>query len=110
MYAPATPGMQLVQADGFQQLESPTGSNQGDDGDPFPGSKQVAELKDTGKASTSFPGSKKSGIRLSNIHKDDADSISFSIHIDEDAEAAPAAALSSATAQSAFQWGPNVEG
>ena len=96
MYAPATPGMQLVQADGFQQLESPTGNNQGDDGDPFPGSKEVTELKDTGKASTSFAGGRNSGIRLSNIRIDDAGVISFSILIDTGALAAPSSALSSA--------------
>lgn len=96
MYAPATPGMQLIQADGFQQLESPTGNNQGDDGDPFPGSKEVTELKDIGKASTSFPGGKNSGIRLSNIRVDDDGVISFSIQIDKNAPAAPSAPPSAA--------------
>lgn len=82
MYAPATPGMQLVQADGFQQLESPIGNNQGDDSDPFPGTKDVASVSDTGNASTSFPEGKNSGIRITNIRMDEKGVISFSVHID----------------------------
>lgn len=69
MFAPATPGLQLVQADGRQQLETPSEENQGDDSDPFPGSEGVTQLKETGRASTSFPG-RKSGIVLSNIAVD----------------------------------------
>jgi immune inhibitor A len=85
MYAPATPGMQLVQADGFQQLEQAFGNNQGDENDPFPGGLGITELADTGGTSTSFPGGKKSGVRLSNIRLDGTGSISLSIQIDVDA-------------------------
>lgn len=64
MYAPATPGMQLVQADGEQQLEFPDSTAQGDDSDPFPGSKNVTQIDDSPtEPSTSLPG-KRSGITL----------------------------------------------
>jgi immune inhibitor A len=98
MYAPATPGMQLVQADGRQELESPTANNQGDDGDPFPGSEVVTELKDTGKASTSFPG-KKSGVRLSNIQVDAAGVVKLSVQIAPSTGSAPAKTTTSAAAK-----------
>ena len=36
--SPVHPAVQLVQADGRADLDTPTNLNQGDDGDPFPGS------------------------------------------------------------------------
>jgi immune inhibitor A len=66
-----TPGLYLVQADGRHNLEDPDDWNQGDAGDPFPGSAKKAELKDTGSISTSFPGAR-SGITLQNIRLDPA--------------------------------------
>jgi len=68
---PDTPGLYLVQADGRQNLEDPGDWNQGDAGDPFPGSAKKTELKDTGSISTSFLGAR-SGITLQNIRLDPA--------------------------------------
>jgi immune inhibitor A len=68
-FAPAAPGLSLVQADGRNDLNDPDDWNQGDAADPFPGSDSKDLLSDTGVASTSFPG-KKSGIHLKNIQFD----------------------------------------
>lgn len=68
MTAPTSPALLLVQADGLHNLE--TNWNEGDAGDPFPGTAQKTELKDTGVISTSFPGQSKSGIKLTNIKLD----------------------------------------
>jgi immune inhibitor A len=65
-FAPAAPGMSLVQADGRNDLNNPSDWNQGDAADPFPGSENKESLNDTGPVSTSFPG-KRSGISLRNI-------------------------------------------
>lgn len=70
MEAPDTPGLYLVQADGRHDLEDPDDWNQGDAGDPFPGSARATELKDTGSNSTSFPGEPRSGVALRNIRSD----------------------------------------
>jgi immune inhibitor A len=59
-------GLSLVQADGSNDLDNPNDGNQGDAGDPFPGSEHCFELSDSGAVSTSFPGTK-SGITLNNI-------------------------------------------
>ncbi|WP_454643451.1 M6 family metalloprotease domain-containing protein [Bradyrhizobium liaoningense] len=59
-------GLALVQADGSNDLDNPYDRNQGDDGDPFPGSQGHFELSDSGLASTSFPGTR-SGISFKNI-------------------------------------------
>lgn len=59
-------GLSLVQADGSNDLDNPNDGNQGDAGDPFPGSEDHFELSDLGLASTSFPGTK-SGVSLKNI-------------------------------------------
>lgn len=67
MFAPVTPGMELLQADGLQNLQDSGDYNKGDDGDPFPGSAGVTALSDQGPLSTSFPGGKRSGVRLSHI-------------------------------------------
>lgn len=81
MFAPATPGMQLVQADGLQQLETAGDYNEGDDGDPFPGSEARTTLKDVGAVSTSFPGGKRSGIVLSNIRVDASGVVTLKVTI-----------------------------
>lgn len=87
MFAPATPGMQLVQADGEQQLEFPDSTSQGDDGDPFPGSQGVVQIADLlNEPSTSFPG-QRSGVRLSNIRFDADGVATFDVTI---TKAAPA--------------------
>jgi hypothetical protein len=44
--------------------------NNGDPGDPFPGSKEVTQLLDSGNISTSFPEGTVSGISLTNIKHD----------------------------------------
>jgi hypothetical protein len=55
-YGTANTGMTLIQADGRHELELPNPVMQGDDSDPFPGSKGQTELQDTGpKATSSFP-------------------------------------------------------
>ncbi|MDB5792650.1 MAG: family metalloprotease protein [Massilia sp.] len=84
MFAPATPGMTLVQADGRHELELPDPLMQGDDADPFPGSEGQTELSDTGtKASSSFPGVR-SGIKLLNISYDPASGeTTFDVIIDD---------------------------
>jgi immune inhibitor A len=66
------PGMILIQADGQHDLLNPDDRNNGDPGDPFPGSKQVVQLLDSGAISTSFPGGPASGILLKNIQHDSA--------------------------------------
>jgi immune inhibitor A len=64
------PGLCLVQADGKHNLEDPDDWNQGDAGDPFPGSQNIILLKDIGTTSTSFPEYPRSGITLQNIRHD----------------------------------------
>lgn len=97
MFAPAAPGMQLLEADNLQQLLSADDYNEGDDSDPFPGSGQVTELLDTGPGSTSFPGGKKSGIRLSNIREGDDGAILLDVEI-------AGAPKKVAPADQAMQW------
>ena len=63
--APDAPGMLLIQADGLHELES--NWDQGDAGDPFPGSTGRTNLGDTGPISTSYPRQARSGIKLANI-------------------------------------------
>lgn len=63
--APDVPGMLLIQADGLHELES--NWDQGDAGDPFPGSTGRTNLGDKGPISTSYPKQARSGIRLANI-------------------------------------------
>lgn len=65
---PSRPAVQLVQADGRQDLE--TDLNQGDAGDPFPGSTRLRDVRDTGLVSTSFPGGRRSGVTLSDVTVD----------------------------------------
>src|SRR5262249_16162075 len=71
MTAPARPALQLVQADGRSDLDQPPGTlvNQGDDGDPFPGSAMQTSVGDTGPVSSSFH-DHRSGVKLSNITVD----------------------------------------
>ena len=68
----AEPGMLLIQADGRNNLLNPEDRNDGDAGDPFPGSSVVTRLDDQGTISTSFPGGPRSGIILENIVRDQA--------------------------------------
>jgi hypothetical protein len=68
--SPSRPALQLVQADGQEDLELSANLNQGDSGDPFPGSFRVNMVDETGLVSTSFPGAPHSGIRLSGITLD----------------------------------------
>ncbi|MCP4215466.1 MAG: M6 family metalloprotease domain-containing protein [bacterium] len=72
---PEDAGLFLIQADGRNDLSIPRDRNQGDKGDPFPGSKGTTELKDTGTISTSFPKGKKSGVSLENIFFDSASKV-----------------------------------
>jgi immune inhibitor A len=71
-------GLVLVQADGSNDLNNPNDGNQGDAGDPFPGSEDHFELSDLGLASTSFPGTQ-SGISLKNIKLNDDGVITLDI-------------------------------
>ena len=66
---PNAPGLFLVQADGRNDLNDPNDWNQGDAGDPFPGSAGKKALSDAGATSTSFPG-QRSGITLHAITRD----------------------------------------
>lgn len=72
MVAPDKPALQLVQADGLRNLERVNDFNQGDSGDPFPGTSQRSFLADSGNISTSFPGGDDSQIELKNIQRDPA--------------------------------------
>ena len=63
---PARPAVQLVQADGRADLES--NLNQGDEGDPFPGTALRTSVGDApGLLTTTFPFAQASGITLSAI-------------------------------------------
>ena len=102
-FAPATPGMQLVQADGMQNLETVEGRldfNEGDDGDPFPGSAEVTGLDDQpGGFSTTFPTGQRSGVRLSNIRVDSNGVIRLDVTISPAVQAvAPAKTIAVAAA------------
>jgi immune inhibitor A len=70
--APQRPALLLVQADGRHDLERPDDWNEGDAGDPFPGSAGRTSLDDQGDVSTSFPESDSSGVVLRNIQRDPA--------------------------------------
>ncbi|MBI2425329.1 MAG: M6 family metalloprotease domain-containing protein [Candidatus Hydrogenedentes bacterium] len=65
-----TPGMYLLQADGRHDLLNADDGNQGDPGDPFPGSAARTSLGETGEVSTSFPDEGPSGVTFSNIGHD----------------------------------------
>jgi immune inhibitor A len=78
MDAPDFPALLLVQADGKHQLEDGRDGNQGDGGDPFPGTSRTPSLLDTGNISTSFPGATPSRILIANITRDSVTgSVSF---------------------------------
>jgi immune inhibitor A len=64
--APDRPAMLLVEADGRHDLERPGDQDEGDAGDPFPGTSARTDLMDTGAISTSFA-NLHSGITLRNI-------------------------------------------
>lgn len=80
MEKPNWPGLSLIQADGRRDLEDPSGWNQGDGGDPFPGDGGHNAVGDVGETSTSFP-SKRSGVTLSNIRIDDDGSVVLDVTI-----------------------------
>lgn len=75
MFAPTSPALQLIQADGRRDLERVGDSNQGDSGDPFPGVTNRTELSDSGNISTSFPDGDDSGIELKNVQRDAVTSV-----------------------------------
>jgi immune inhibitor A len=76
------PGMTLIQADGRHDLLDPDDRNNGDPGDPFPGSKGTTRLLETGNISTSFPGEAPSGVSLENVRHDPlANEIRFDLTI-----------------------------
>lgn len=89
-FSPTAPGLTLIQADGQRDLEDPDGWNQGDEGDPFPGSGAQTELLDTGDISTSFDG-KRSGIKFSRIEVNAAGVASLTIEFSNPSSAAPPA-------------------
>ncbi len=93
--AATRPALQLEQADGQQDLELSANLNQGDTGDPFPGSTQRMAVGDTGLVSTSFPGSSRSGVSLSNISLDPVTG-AISLDIALDATVSPSSAPRSA--------------
>lgn len=68
--SPHNPGLLLIQADGYHNLENPYDYNQGDAGDPFPGITKQTNLRDTGDVNTSFHEQGPSGIFLSDIKHD----------------------------------------
>jgi immune inhibitor A len=70
MFKPDRPALLLLQADGRHDLERSDDWNTGDAGDAFPGSANRTELDDTGDLSTTFPEGAASGVRLSNITRD----------------------------------------
>ena len=83
MFSPDSPGLQLVQADGQHDLENAFDDNQGDGGDPFPGTKNVVDLndesRDPARPITSFKGGALSGINLSDITRALSGEVSFTI-------------------------------
>ncbi|MEY2930349.1 MAG: hypothetical protein RL033_1098 [Pseudomonadota bacterium] len=79
---PGSPAMLLLQADGRRQMDTPNDFNDGDAGDPFPGSSRVTMLEDLGSVSTSFPGVKRSGVSLRNIQIDAAtNDVILDVHV-----------------------------
>ncbi|MBP3960053.1 M6 family metalloprotease domain-containing protein [Gemmata sp. G18] len=97
---PARPALQLVQADGRQDLELSANLNQGDPGDPFPGAVMVVTAWDTGIVSTSFPGGQRSGISLSNITVDtQTNAITLDVTIQHPAPVAPVTPTRQSTEQ-----------
>ncbi len=83
-FSPEEPGMLLVQADGRHDLEDPSGWNQGDAGDPFPGTSETNELLETGKINTIFPGEDKSGVSIKTIIQDQiTKAVTLDIEIEE---------------------------
>ncbi|WP_207537249.1 M6 family metalloprotease domain-containing protein [Sabulicella rubraurantiaca] len=75
---PEMPGLSLIQADGQNNLNNPSDVDQGDDGDPFPGSTGRTTLGDLGATSTSF-GTKRSGISLRNISIDEGGVVTLDV-------------------------------
>jgi immune inhibitor A len=73
-----TPGLFLLDAnqdDSWQQGDY----NQGDAGDPFPGTAAVRELDDIGHVSTTFPGFARSGLALRSIQERSDGVVTFDV-------------------------------
>ncbi len=79
MESSVAPGLYLIQADGQHHLENPNDWNTGDAGDPFPGSKKKIKISDVGDPCTSFPGSDRSGIVLSEISEDPEGNVNLTV-------------------------------
>ena len=77
---PDRPAMILVEADGRHDLETPDDQDEGDAGDPFPGTSGAHQVGDTGKISTSFPGTK-SGVTIKGITMNGNGSVAFDVII-----------------------------
>lgn len=105
--APTRPAVQLVQADGRQDLEADL--NQGDSGDPFPGFTRRVSVGDVGLVSTSFPGGPASGVSLSNITVDPA-SGAVSLTVSIAAGARVPAARAAADARMPYRAGEGPAG
>jgi len=73
------PGLLLVEASGSGALMDPGDYNQGDDGDPFPGSAGVNVVGDTGAVSTSFPGAVRSGVSIAQIQETPTGAVKFEV-------------------------------
>jgi hypothetical protein len=63
---PGRPAMLLVQADGRHSFEKHDDGDEGDSGDPFPGSANKTEVGYMGDTSTSFPYAR-SGVTLNHL-------------------------------------------
>lgn len=77
--APDVPGLTLIQADGRHDLDKPNDWNQGDAGDPFPGTSNVRKLDQRGSINTSFPRATRSGVVLSDVVAKQDGSVSVKI-------------------------------
>lgn len=75
-----TPGLMLLEADGNGTLLNAGDYNQGDPGDAFPGPAGIQRLSDTGRMSTSFPGSSRSGVTLENIEETETGLLELELH------------------------------
>lgn len=64
------PGLFLLEADANSSWQ-PGDHNQGDPGDPFPGSSGALRISDTGPINTSFPNGTRSGVQIDGIGEAD---------------------------------------
>lgn len=91
---PIRPALQLVQADGLGDLEASFGGNQGDAGDPFPGTTAQTSVDDgLGVIRTTSFRERRSGVTLSHIVLDPVtQNITLTITVATAPHAAPSAA------------------